>query len=572
MKYQNYLSSKNLIPLCAFFLIIAPFYIACFHFSYNFFYQDDYHLLRFVTIFQDNTVSFTEKIHALFDLHNEHRIVFPRLFVLINFYIQGHLDWRILNFVAALYYFGIFSFFAIILHKQNFSLWYILPIALFIFQPAAFENFYWTISILQQVGNIFWAMFLFYSLIYFPPNKFWISVLIGIVLTFTHGNGLFGLAIGVLILLLQKRYLHLTYWIGFMISISLFYFWDYRTGQNSNLISSLSNPIRLIACFGGFYGCFTRAFFSSGNSFEMAITFGLLIFLILIIYTFKGVGIDLKAKKIKFKTYFSQKENYFLLAIFNYFFITACLVSLSRAWSTIEAGLQNRYLHNSVFIVVLLYATILTKSNLKVRRYIAILFAIFGISFFILSWYANISTLIFQKNLQESDCVNYKRNGLTIINDSSFNYNIQSILSQSFKDSVSIFPANKMDNEIQNLDKLPTLHYPDLVLKISKDSVFTQDIVTSSYREVYQFINLTLPVEENYFVIFKSSKNTFIYPTYKRKNAKQKLFLTGQFFMSGFYTTVLTDAMPRGEYQIGILQKNERNTAYIPTLHKIHTQ
>jgi hypothetical protein len=571
MKYPSWLSSKNLIPSCAIFLIIALFYMICFHFSYNFFYQDDYHLLHFVTVFQENSITFSEKFHALFDLHNEHRIVFPRLFVLLDYYIQGQLDWRVLNAVAALYYLGIFSFFVIIIRKQNFNLWYCLPVALFIFQPASFENYYWTISILQQVGNVFWAMFLFYSIIYFSPNKFWISVIIGTVLTFTHGNGLFGLAIAALILLIQKRYLHLTLWIGFMILISTFYFWNYRTGQNSNPIGSLSNPTRLIACFGGFFGCFSRNFFKIDYGIKGAISVGLIQFSILVLFTFKGVIFHLKTKKIEFRAYFPQNESHFLLAVFAYFFITACLVALSRAWSSIEAGLQNRYLHNSVFIVVLLYVTILTKSPINVRKYLAVSFIILGMGFYTFSWYSNVSIITFQRKLQESDCSNYKRNGLTMVNDSSINQNIKRTLTKSFQDGVSVFPENMLDNEIQNLDKLPKLIYPKLAIEITKDSSFTQDIVRSSYRELYQFVNLNLPAESEHYLIFKSPKNTFVYPTHKRKNAKRNLLLTGNFYINGFYTTVLTDAMPQGEYQIGILQKNKLKTAYIPTQYKIHT-
>jgi hypothetical protein len=569
MKYLSWLSSKNLIPLCAILLIIALFYIVCFRFSYNFFYQDDFHLLRFVTVFQDNSISFSQKIYNLFDLHNEHRIVFPRLIVLLDFYIQGYLDWRVLNFIAALYYLGIFVFFMITLRKQNIGLWYCLPVALFIFQPASYENFYWTISILQQVGNVFWAMFLFYSILYFSNNKLWVSILIGTILTFTHGNGLFGLVIVAMILLLQKRYFHLILWVVFVITIYIFYFWNYRTGQNSDPIGSLSNPKRLIACFGGFYGCFTRELYSTIIGIKGAILGGLLIFSILVIFTLRGVNYNLKTKKIELKTYFIQNENYYLLAIFSYFFITACLVSLSRGWSSIEAGLQNRYLHNSVFIFVLLYVTILIKTHLKFRKYIAILFLILGGSFYIFSWYFNIPTIIFQRSLQEADCINFKKNGLSVINDSSFNQNIQRVLLKSYHDGVSVYPEKMFDNEIQNLDKLPKIIYPNLTVEISKYTSITQDIVNTSYRELYQIVNLSLPVEGEYYVVFKSSINTFVYPTYKRKNAKRKWVLTGNFYIDGFYTTVLTDAMPVGEYQIGILQKNKKKTSYIPTLYKI---
>ena len=128
MKYNN-LSVLNKFSVLAILLVIFIFYFACYHFSYNFFYQDDFHLLRFVTIFQDSSIPFQQKINALYDQHNEHRIIFPRLFVLIDYYIQGHLDWKILNTISALYYLGIFTFFALIIKKINLSNWYVVPVA-----------------------------------------------------------------------------------------------------------------------------------------------------------------------------------------------------------------------------------------------------------------------------------------------------------------------------------------------------------------------------------------------------------------------------------------------------------
>ena len=362
-------------------IIILIFYFFCNKFSYNFFYQDDFHLLRFVTIFEDNTVSFQEKLYALNGLHNEHRIIFPRLFTLIDYYLQGHIDWQVYNVVSALYYLGIFMFFAIIIKKINLAYWYILPVALFIFQPSSYQNFYWTISILQQVGNLFWAMFLFYSLVYFKPEKFWISLVLIILLTYTHGNGLFAFGVGGFLLFLQKRFIQLSIWIGLMVVIATFYFWGYYTAQNSNVMGSLSNPLRLIYCFGGFWGGFL--FDLSKNSFQLIFTIlgGLIIFTALLLINFKLILNHFFTKiKTQFQSYFPQ-ENLFLLACFLYLTITAALVALSRSWISIEAGFQNRYLHNSVIALVLLYITILHYNSLMIRKSVGIIMLFVGLFF-----------------------------------------------------------------------------------------------------------------------------------------------------------------------------------------------
>lgn len=571
MKYNN-LSVLNKFSVLAILLVIFIFYFACYHFSYNFFYQDDFHLLRFVTIFQDTSIPFQQKLNALYDQHNEHRIIFPRLFVLTGYYIQGHLDWKILNSVSALYYLGIFTFFALIIKKINLSNWYVVPVALFIFQPSAYQNFYWTISIMQQVGNLFWALFLFYSLVYFKPEKFWVSILLIIVLTFTHGNGLFGFGVGGLLLFFQKRYKHLIIWIGLMIIVATFYFHGYFTAQNSNISESISNPIRLIGCFGGFFGGFINDFFK--NRFQTLITIlgGLLIFLILAIINFKVIlNHFFETIKPKAQQYFPQ-ENLFLLACFLYLSITAGLVSLSRSWSSIEAGFQNRYLHNSVIALVLLYVTFLHYNSLKFKRDVGIVFLICGILFNIFTWYSNYEILTLQRKSQEADAVNYHLTDISIVNDESFNNNIKPMLNKSFSNGISVFPKSDLTNAIVNLGVLKPLQTINYQIDIQKDSLLEFNISNSNYRDIYQFSNFDLPYNGNIFVILKSSKNTFLSAANHRRNSKSKFLRTGQFFTDGFYTSIMTDAMPKNEYQVGILQNSKNRFIYYSTKYKITTR
>jgi hypothetical protein len=560
----------NSLSIFAIFIIIALFYFACYQYTYNFFYQDDFHLLRFVTIFQDESVGFYDKIKTLYDQHNEHRIIIPRLFVLFDYYLQGHLDWQVLNTVAALYYLGIFTLFALVIRKIKLPIWYILPIALLIFQPAAYENFYWTISILQQVGNLFWAMFLFYSLVYFAPKYFWISIISIIILTFTHGNGLFAFGVGGLILFLQKRYKELFIWIAIMIAVAAFYFLGYYTAQNSNIAGSLSNPLRLIGCFGGFWGNFIKDFFKTNDKIMIAIGGGLIIFSSLLSINIKVIFTYFFPNKKSAINLQKGDESYFLLAIFIFLSITAGLVALSRSWSSIEAGFQNRYLHNSVIALVLLYVSVLNlKLSVNFKKSFGIVFLFFGLFFNAFSWYTKYETLVFQKNSQESDSVNYQINGISIVNDKSFNQNIRTYLKQSFDEGISVFPASPLTNVVKNLEQFQAKQTTGYSIDIKKDSSLTFNISNSNYRAIYYFTNVSLPFTGDIYLVFKSAQNTFISPTTHRRNSKISFLKTANFFTDGFYTSVMTDAMPSNEYSVGILQNVNHQFVYIPSKYKI---
>ena len=550
--------------------LVTLFYLVCIHFSYNFFYQDDYHLLRFVTVIEDRSVSFQEKLSTLWGQHNEHRIIFPRLITLLDYYVQGHIDWAVLNVISALYYFGIFYFFFKILQKAGLNNWYVLPIALLIFQPAAYENYYWTISILQQVGNLFWAMFLFYSLVYYNPSKFWISLLLIFILTFTHGNGLFAFGVGGILLFLQKRYKELGIWIGFMIFVSIIYFYGYYTAQNSNIAGSLSNLKRLIGCFGGFWGVFLKDILNTTNR---AILAGLGIFIVLFIINIMTF-LSFLFPKINIKTtiFFPQKS-LFLFACFLYLSITAGLVALSRSWSSMDAAFQNRYLHNSVIAFILLYTTILLFKSVYLKKIILSLGLIFSIIYYVFSWYSNYEFLVIQQQNQEADAVNYSLNGITAVNDKSFNANIKSVLDKSFTDGISVLPNTPLRDVVKNIDKFTSNTKTNFPIEIKRDSVLSFNISNSHYRPLFHFTNLNYALSGKIYLVLKSDKNTFIFATNHRRNRKIELLKTSHFFTEGFYTSIMTDAMPNGEYTVGILsQEGEKTFQYSPTPYKIQNQ
>ena len=550
--------------------IITIFYLVCSHFSYNFFYQDDYHLLRFVTVIEDNTVSFQEKISTLWGQHNEHRIIFPRLITLLDYYFQGHLDWAVLNVISAIYYVGIFYFFFKIIQKSGLNNWYVLPVALLIFQPAAYENYYWTISILQQVGNLFWAMFLFYSLTYYKPSKLWISLLLVFILTFTHGNGLFAFGVGGILLVLQKRYKDLGIWIGFMLFVATIYFYGYYTAQNSNIAGSLSNPKRLIGCFGGFWGVFLKDVLNSTNR---AILAGLGVFILLFLINIRTF-FSFLLPKIEAKTalFFPQK-NLFLLACFLYLSITASLVALSRSWSSMDAAFQNRYLHNSVIALVLLYTTILLFKSTYIRNITLSFGLIFSLIYYVFSWYSNYEFLVIQQQNQEADAVNYALNGTTAVNDKSFNANIKTVLDKSFKDGISVLPNTTLSNVVKNIDQFTPDTINRFPIEIKRDSVLSFNISNSHYRPLFHFINLNYAVSGKIYLVLKSDKNTFIFATNHRRNRKKDLLKTAHFFTDGFYASIMTDAMPNGQYSVGILSQNDEKTyQYSRTPYKIQNQ
>jgi hypothetical protein len=329
----------------------------------------------------------------------------------------------------------------------------------------------------------------------------------------------------------------------------------------------LSNPKRLIGCFGGFWGIFFKDILNTTNR---AILAGLGIFLILFLINVRLLFTYLIPKSAsKYEGYFPQK-NLFLFACFLYLAITAGLVALSRSWSSIDAAFQIRYLHNSVIGFVLMYCTLLLYRSERIKKYVLILGMLFSTIYYVFSWYSNYELLRIQEQTQESDAVNYALNGVTAVNDKYFNMNIDSVLRKSFNSGISVFPKSKLKNVVLNLDKYKSVSEAKFSIEIFKDSVLSFNISNSHYRPVFQFINLNLPHSGKVYLLLKSDKNTFVFATNHRRNRKLNFIKTFRFFTDGFYASIMTDAMPKGEYSVGILQEEDGNSfQYFTTDYKI---
>ena len=148
--------------------------------------------------------------------------------------------------------------------------------------------------------------------------------------------------------------------------------------------------------------------------------------------------------------------------------------------------------------------------------------------------------------------------------------NIDSVLKKSFKEGISIFPTSKLKNVVLNLDKYKSASKTKFHIEIFKDSVLSFNISNSHYRPVFQFINLNLPHSGKVYLLLKSNKNTFIFATNQRRNRKLDFIKTANFFTDGFYASAMTDAMPTGEYLVGILQEeDDKSFHYFTTDYKI---
>lgn len=257
--------NKNVKILIATLLGIIPIVLMAVLFdryAVNIPHWDDHALKGFIVKFQ-STDSIRVKLQELFALHNEHRIALTRFFTWLIFKIHGTIDYRIMMLVGNASLLGIWAFFIACINKYRLSAWYIVVSGWLLFSLAISENFFWGMAAISNFWILLWAFLTFYLLIFgnqddirnpfikrqqtFERAKktnrvmFIGAVFASFLALSTSGNGVIVPIIGLLIILIQKRFRTAILWLLTSGSGLLIYFLTYvRRPDEVNDVSDVT--------------------------------------------------------------------------------------------------------------------------------------------------------------------------------------------------------------------------------------------------------------------------------------------------------------------------------------------
>jgi len=217
-------------------------------------YWDQWNFIPILEKAHEKTLTFKD----LWEPHNEHRIVFPRIIMLILADIS---DWNIsyelyFNVVLA---FGVFLLLVyqikttLVSFKISFSFWIIPVISIIVFSLNQWENWLWgwNIQVFLNVFSIVGA-----TVVLANPNlswwKFILAVLLTIIGTYSYASGILFWPIGIIILSLSplskaKKKLMVISW-GIMGIICIYaYSLGYQTPpHHPPLAFFMENPLKFI--------------------------------------------------------------------------------------------------------------------------------------------------------------------------------------------------------------------------------------------------------------------------------------------------------------------------------------
>ena len=236
-------------------LPIATFFVYFFTLRYNIPWFDDYEnipyfLDRFLT-----APTFGDKMTALLRPNNEHRVVYARLVVLSQYFLTGGLNFANLMLWGNL---GLVLLFVLLCRALHWhervsgrTLVGLLPVPLLLFTAQSYIMTFTAIFSLQYLAIITLVVLTLFVLVTDRPLHLALALGLGLLSTFSMGNGLLLWPAGAGMLLIQRRWLALGIWLGVGVLGIYLYFLGYpvQQGNAEGFTYVMQHPLETLAGF-----------------------------------------------------------------------------------------------------------------------------------------------------------------------------------------------------------------------------------------------------------------------------------------------------------------------------------
>lgn len=425
IKNQKFLILISIIIPCC---VIFNYFYFISNYSFNFPFFDDYDaILGFLKEYILHP-ELNERLKLLFSQHNEHRIVFDKLIILLQYYLLDQLNFKLFIFFGNLsLILTLFFLYKSFVFKHRFHYIYLLPISIFFFNFRYYEISFWAMASIQNMWVISFVLLSLYFLFQKKSYSIYLSMFFAMTGTYTSANGLAVFFAGAFVLILNKDFfknIKTILWFVFGIIMMICYFYDYEKpiGHPEIIEPLISAPLGFIGYIFAFLG-------SAFTEYEvLAICIGVALSLFIIYITIK-------------KYY---KENPIIYSLIIFLLITSVLTALTRFGFGINQALSSRYSICSVLLVVCCYLAFVSMVSRKLSILFLTIICLLALLYNLTIHYKYIPDRVAQKkefdiNYAISD--NFKKANFDFCwGDSTINYDFKILLKDS--DSLGYFKFN----------------------------------------------------------------------------------------------------------------------------------
>ena len=189
---------KKIFPFTLIIIPIITFFGMFFYYMVDAPINDDYQAILDFLNKCISTDSASEKASLIFAQHNEHRIVYDRIWAIISYKLQSNVNFTFLAFIGNLSLLAIAFFFFRKFIRLKKSLYLLIPISVLLFNLANWENMTFAMA---GMSNLTVFLFVILSLDFLAKDttvsrrNIFISVAFFYLALLTQGGGIFLLPI-----------------------------------------------------------------------------------------------------------------------------------------------------------------------------------------------------------------------------------------------------------------------------------------------------------------------------------------------------------------------------------------
>ncbi|MFN3664506.1 MAG: hypothetical protein ACK4S0_00020 [Sediminibacterium sp.] len=542
------------------FSFIVPFIVFCIflgHFAVNVPQGDDFELvLHFLTKYQHEGSLF-KKLSLMGAQFVEHRLLYTRLIVLIQYWLSGGVSFYLIIFMGNLSLVGIFIVAQRQLYFLKHSACYLLPVSLLLFQPCySYDGVLWPAATLAYNSVSFFAILTIHWITSQRFLHFCLAFISAFFCTYTFGNGILILGIAAVLLAFQKRWKELLVWAVFTIVVVAVYFYEYET------IATRNKPFYNLTHYFD-YSCVNLMVFMGGalNWSELwpkdlsvsdypSIIMGALVltvFIYLAVTVLKNTLI--KTTSAGTTDASSLRFQYFLLGSLSFFVLTGLLLCLSRVDKDMILMHINRYRVHSVVAVLLTYLYFVPFLRKK-RLYIC-LFLGGTLGFWLLSYFHFYAVFSEYQRTYKAAQHNWAMNEEWFIyRDTSYWEEASKLAMHKAKTTLNYHLKVSPFSEVSETNEV----IPNVKIVISNK---TDEIHIAGFDNS---IHLQKP-ENNVYIAFKHTglSKTYLLPAAYSRRSLRLVLLGNAYYYPEFNCKITYRNFPKARYQIGIAYQKENN-------------
>jgi len=542
------------LPVVYFFYVLGAM-------STNLAFIDDFNLLDsfYRMLYAEEPL---DKIKAFFEQVNEHRFAFERVMMFGIHLVAGHPDIKLQIITGNLFLVGIAWLLYRFFNWSGQPIVYFLPVVFLLFNLSFYENANWGIAAIQNTPLIFFALLTVWFLAKNTPKGNLAGLFSAVVTTFVSGSGLSVWIIGVILLVMDKRYRFLAVWIGTAVVIGIFYFtFDYvmYPRDRSNL---WHHPLANLSFLFSFLGALFHGDYHHGLEYRFYADAAACVIL--------GAVLFLISLRWFLETFLNRIQKYrqaqlFLTGTFLFLLATGSMLVISRpvaSWVFFGGeNLSQRYLIFSAVLCAAAYLAViyLSRKSLKQSRLIFLVSLLFAVGVNVVSYYRHLPSLFRQKAMLELDPYYVETHGMLLTSGEVYGDKLFWNHPTAFTDLLGRLKEKGLYQPGQNFDasvlkKTPATGSPwNIRIKVEESIGF------AGRRSPVVYLTATGSEQPRitYFIL-QSENGQFVLPSVPEKAKVSEIFSRWEIWGETYGADFRYLKFPPDTYRILIVEENGR--------------